>query len=97
MAQSDQIERRSVRGAVIGRMWDQLEMRTLAVTHSVQYFAGLGIAVGVLLRCLKAPSTSNAPRANSGQIRVFCSATIRLSRPNGATNQGRPAAGRKTM
>ena len=28
---------------------------------------------------------------------MFCSETIRLSRPNGAMNQGSPAAGTNTM
>ena len=51
--QGNQIERRGVRGAVIGRVRDQLEMRQFAVAHFVQYLAGLGIAVVVVFLCLQ--------------------------------------------
>ena len=65
--QGNQIERRRVGGAVIRRVRDQLEMRELAVAHLVQYLAGLGVAVVVLLRRLQVePRISSVPRANSG-------------------------------
>jgi hypothetical protein len=51
--QRNQIKRRSVGGAVIGRVRDQLEMGKFAISHFVQYLAGLGIAVVVLLLCLQ--------------------------------------------
>ena len=51
--QRDQIERRGVRGAVIGRVRDQLEMRQLAVAHFMQDLTRFGISVVVLLLCLQ--------------------------------------------
>src|SRR5882672_12647385 len=51
--QSDQVERCRIRGAVVGRVWDQLEMRKFAVSHLMQNLAGLGIAVGVVIARLQ--------------------------------------------
>ena len=45
--QRDQIERRSVRSAVIRRVRDQLEMRQFAVADLMQDLARLGVAVVV--------------------------------------------------
>ena len=64
--QSDQAERRGVRGAVIGRVRDQLEMGQFAVAYFMQDFARLGIAVVVRSLAWREPSISSAPRANSG-------------------------------
>src|SRR6266404_3212572 len=47
--QGNHIERCRVRSAVIGRVRDQLEMGKLAIAYFVQYLAGLGIAVVVLV------------------------------------------------
>jgi len=51
--QRNQIERRGIRGTVIGCVRDQLEMRKLTIAHFMQYLAGLGIAVCVLVRRLQ--------------------------------------------
>ena len=51
--QGNQEERRRVCSAVIGRMGNQLEMCKFAISHLVQYLAGLGIAVVVLVLCLQ--------------------------------------------
>jgi len=51
--QGNQIERRSVCGAVIRGVRDQLEMGKFAIPYFVQYLAGLGIAVVVLVLCLQ--------------------------------------------
>ena len=64
--QRDQIERRGIGGAVIRRVRDQLEMRQFAIAHFVQDLARLGVAIVVALLRLQRPSTSSAPRANSG-------------------------------
>ena len=65
--QRDQIKRRRVGGAIVGRVRDQLEMRQLAVTQLVQDLAGLGVAVVVALRGLKSPQDRQRRRAaNSG-------------------------------
>ena len=47
--QSNQIKRRGVRCAVIGRVGDQLEVGKLAVAQFVQDLAGFGITVGIFL------------------------------------------------
>ena len=72
-------------------------MRQFAVAQLVHDLAGLGVAI--VVRRLGLPAAQNIQRA-AGEFRIdqmFCSETIRLSRPNGAMNQGSPAAGTNTM
>ena len=96
--QRDQVKRRGVGRAVIRRMRDQLEMRQLAIAQLMQDLARFSIAIVVALRRLNARP---ARPVNRGQIpdrpASFCNETIRLSRPNNAMNQGRPAAGTNTI
>lgn len=51
--QSDQVKRRRICGAVIGRVRNQFEMRKFAIAHLMQYLAGLSIPVVVLILCLQ--------------------------------------------
>ena len=61
-----QIKRCRIRGPVIRCVWDQLEMRKLAVTQLVEDLSRFGIAIWIVLLGLQPPKISNAPRANSG-------------------------------
>ena len=51
--ESDQIERRRIGRAVVGRVRDQLEMGELAVAHLVQDLPGLSVTVVVPILGLK--------------------------------------------
>ena len=65
--QRDQIKRRGVRGAVIRRVRDQLEMREFAVAQLVQDLARLGVAIIVaLLRLQRAEHVQRA----AGELRI---------------------------
>ena len=65
--QRDQIQRRGVRGAVIRRVRDQLEMRQFAVAQLVHDLARLGVAIVVAL--LRLPAAQHVQRA-AGELRI---------------------------
>src|SRR6186997_2117056 len=63
-----QPERRRVRGAVIGSMRYELEVRQLAVSYLVQDLSGLGVTVVVLLARLQSTQDLERP---FGEIRIY--------------------------
>src|SRR5262249_46366884 len=54
-------ERRRIRGAVIRGVWDQLEMRKLAVAQFVEDFAWFGIAVRIIVLGLQRAQNFQRP------------------------------------
>ena len=76
LVERDEVERRRVRGAVVGRVRDLVEVRELAEPELVQDLARLGVAKGVELRRLVARRASRARRARTRGRRA-CSASSR--------------------